>query len=179
VSDLVEGIHKSDSTTAAWREEIKLSIQRVGGPRKADWQAIGTIVGFIVLAGAVWIRPVELQGAYLRDQMKELGHEFKNHCALPLHREGQVRIDALEKVVLEKAAYNAAGIRELDAKLQKEYQLMDASVRERVGAVEHEVRERWVVDRSGIEKIADKTEKTLNRIAVLETLLDIKNHKTP
>jgi hypothetical protein len=56
---------------------------------------------------------------------------------------------------------------------------MDASVRERVGAVEREVRDRWIIDKSGIEKITDKMEHNMNRIAVLETIVNQKKEKTP
>jgi len=36
--------------------------------------------------------------------------------------------------------------------------------------VEREVRERWIIDSAGLDKIVDKMEKTLKRVVVLETL---------
>lgn len=168
VVKLVGDLSSSFDRVEAQIQSLALLVERVGAPKQANWFAIvGTSVSVVLLC-------VTLGGLVLLPMSKEINRwqvwsDYHEH--LELHPVGKSRIDALEKSVLERAANNAAGIRELDVKLQKEYQLIDASIRERVGAVEREVRERWVVDSSGLQKIADKTEKISSRIDVLEALL--------
>lgn len=41
----------------------------------------------------------------------------------------------------------------------------------RIDALERELRERWIIDSAGLDKIFDRTEKVLNRLIVLETKL--------
>jgi hypothetical protein len=163
VSDLVVAVRKQGEQMGA----LAIAIERSGAPKQANWFAlIGTAISVTLLF-------ITLGGLVLLPMAKEINRfEVWNekHGDLELHPVGKTRIDALEKSVLERAAVNAAGIRELDVKLQKEYQLIDAGVRERVAAVERELRERWIIDSGGISKISDKTENILNRITVLETI---------
>ena len=146
-------------------QSLALALQQVGAPKQANWFAlIGAGVSvtlLIVTIGGLVLLP-------MGKEINRLEDWHQKHSDLELHPVGKTRIDALERSVLERAAVNADGIRDLDVKLQKEYQLIDASIRDRVGAVEREVRERWVVDANGLQKIAEKTETTLSRFAVLE-----------
>lgn len=166
VVKLVGDLSSSFDRVESQIQQLALLIERVSAPKQANWFAIvGTGVSVVLLF-------LTVGGLVLLPMTKELSrweHWQEEHIKLDLHPKGQVRLDALEKVVTERAAVNAAGIKDLDIKLQKEYQLMDASVRERVGAVERELRERWIFDADGIEKISDKQEKVLNRLAILET----------
>jgi hypothetical protein len=167
VGDLTTGFDRVEAQI----QNLSILIERVSAPKAANWLAL------IATGTSVTLLFITIGALVLLPMTKEITHLQAwngRHGDLELHPVGKTRIDALEKSVLERAAINANGIRELDVKLQKEYQLMDASVRERVGAVEREVRERWVVDSAGLQTIADKTEKALSRITVLETKLEAK-----
>lgn len=168
VGELSRSVSEATERVETQIHGLAVALERVGAPKQANWLAlVGASVSVVLLCvtiGSLVLMPIS-------KEINRFESWQEHHDNLELHPVGKTRIDALEKSVLERAAINAAGIRDLDVKLQKEYQLMDASVRERVGASEREVRERWVFDAAGLKKIEDNTAENCNRITVLETLL--------
>lgn len=170
IGELTTGFGEFTKTVESQFRSMAVLLERVAAPKQTNW---AVLVGVSVSVTMLFIT---IGGLVLYPMSKEfngLAAWREKHSDLELHPVGKTRIDALEKAVTERAEMNAAGIRELDAKLQKEYQLMDASVRERVGSVEREVRERWVVDKAGIEGVSDKTDAVKDTILAMQSRITV------
>lgn len=121
VSDLVGAVRKQGEQMGL----LAIAIERSSAPKRTEWLAIiGTAIGSSLLfisIGTLVLTP-------MNKEMHALEIWRQKHIDLELHPVGKSRIDALEKNLLEHATVNAAGIRELDTKLQVEMRLLDGFV---------------------------------------------------
>jgi len=175
----------SDQTTILDRVEgqiqaLALALKDVGAPKQANWFAlIGTAVSVTLLfitLGSLVLFPISKEIAHLQAWSE-------HHGDLELHPVGKTRIDALEKSALERAAINATGIRELDAKLQAEMRLLNSAIVKEVALLDTRLQRemQFISEESkNIAAVAEKNFQELklhgspalrDRITVLETIL--------
>lgn len=171
VKDLASVVRQHGENIELQFRGLHVAITSAAGPRQTNWGTLISAALLTMAVGGASLSPLYLRMSDVQNSLAKSELKFETHEKLDLHPVGENRIDAMEDELRAASVRNAKGITELDVKLQKEYQLIDANVRERVNAVEREVSSRWVIDGTALQKIQDSVAANNVRLAVIEVEL--------
>lgn len=190
VRELAQGVQKQWQQTEAQYSQLLVAVERAAAPRKTDWHLVLGAVGLILALGAAAFSPMMLRTNDLQDTVNRMQSSFSAHERLNLHPVGESKISAIEADLKERSQRNTEAIREIDAKLQKEYVLIDAAIRERVMALDKELKDKDEKQEAALrlfraqvsdehKVLSDRIHETLptlqQRVAVLEALISVRS----
>lgn len=113
-------------------QALVVAVTTATGPHKTDYGVAISAVFLVITIGSLVLYPM---GKELNVAVADL----REHQRLTLHPVGESRINALEVLLKDGRDRNSDSIRELDAKLQKETQLTDSNIRERVAELQKQL----------------------------------------
>lgn len=141
VRQLTQLLQKHSEEIEAQIKSLLVAVTSAAGPRKTDWHLVLGGVGLVLAIGAAVFSPLLLRINDLQIVVEKHSVDLRDHAKLPLHPVGETRINALETSLRERGQTNAANIRELDTKLQKEYGVINDAMKERVGFNASEIKD--------------------------------------
>ena len=132
VRSLAASVRQQGDNFDLQMRQLHVAVTSAAGPRKMQWEAIIAAVALIMAIGASALSPLYLRMADVQTDLKEEQLARTAHEQLKLHPVGETRINAMEQILKEGRDRNSEAIRELDAKLQKEYSLINDTLKERL-----------------------------------------------
>ena len=124
MTELTSIVREQGKTSETQIQGLLVAVTTAAGPRKTDWGTIIASVGLVMVIGAAAFSPLYLRVGDLQTTDIRFEERFERHRELTLHPVGQAKVDSLEKSLIESKITLKEEIEKLDAKLQKEYQLM-------------------------------------------------------
>jgi hypothetical protein len=134
-------------------------------PRRTDWGVLigggGLLVSIVIAIGGMAIVPLQMRTSDAHFRLDRIDTKVDDEIKLPIKPVVEVRMNTMEALLREKQVQNTEAIKDLDIKLQKEFSLVNGTIKDRVAELQKtydEVR----INGSNI---------TRERLAVIETLI--------
>lgn len=141
VRDLTSAVRTQGDQTDAQIRNLLVSVTAAAGPRKTDWALLIGAIGLILAIGAAAFSPMLLRINDLYTKQDKTEERMREHELLRLHPVGESRLNAIEEAMKTAVGINPQGIRDLDNKLQREFNLATKNVIEKVDALRTVVEE--------------------------------------
>jgi hypothetical protein len=162
---MANAIQRQSEKTDAQMSGLLVAVTNANAPRKTDYNAV-IGAGLLILAiGSAAFSPMMLRLNDSQTSIEKLQGKYEMLSERPMTPVTDVRITTMESALKEKAVVNSIAIRELDEKLQREFNLVNASIKEHVTILQKDLE--TVREHGG--------QNARERISVLET--ELKNLK--
>lgn len=149
-----QGEHTADEV-----QKLMIAITQAAAPKKADMNAVFAGIGVVITIAVLAFTPLWIEVGRGMERDKELRIAIDDHSKQELHPVGKAKIEMLTVQLNEKAAANTAAIRDLDTKLQNEYQLVSAAIKEQVNGMNASSVDRRLQSAKEIAELAHRLEK--------------------
>lgn len=170
VGDLAQSIsHRTDeiyrrieglaTQTNADIKQLMIGLEHAAAPKKADMNAVFAGIGVVITIAVLAFTPLWIEVGRGMERDKELRVAIDAHNSLELHPVGKAKIEMLAAQLTKETASNSQGIRDLDTKLQNEYQLVSAAIKEQVKAMNDSSVDRRAQSAKEIADLAHRIEK--------------------
>lgn len=172
INDLGDTVKRQGEQTNQQIQGLMVAVTSASGPRKTDWHLLVSLGLFTLAIGAIVFAPLQSRMSVHEHQADGIVARFDEHNKLQLHPVGASRIEALEVAMREKATANTIAIKELDVKLQNEYQLLNKNLEVRIAAADVRLQQEIGVVQKQVEEVKNNGSPiTRERLSVIEEKL--------
>lgn len=141
IKDLASIIRNQAAETDRQIGQLTVAVANAQAPRKTDWSTLMGGVALMMAIGTAAFSPMLLRINDAQSSISGLDDKLTEHMQLPMHQVGEVKVAALERMQDERVKFLENQIKELDVKLQKEFVLVNATIREQISTAEKKLEE--------------------------------------
>ena len=132
VQNLTTAVRENSIAMEDKLERITIAVTQAQAPKKTDWSIIISGILLIMAIGSAVFWPLNQTSQNNKADIQSLTLKFEDHQKLNLHPVGAAIIDRIEKKLEDHITLNQRDMDMLDAKLQKEYLLVTADIKNKV-----------------------------------------------
>ena len=181
---LREQMSRGQNDTQEKLGQLAITVSKISVPRGADPNTLIQLGLLILAVGSIIFATLGQRITSIESVNENQTALFAAHEKLPLHPVGQARIDALEKRIDKQERDTTSAIEHLDLKLQKEYELMNATVDSRIRELDDRVQREFQSALDNTDKRAQTIQQTSDlirerneaRLTKLENWIIVREH---
>lgn len=160
VSEMAVSIRENATNTNQKIDSLIVAVTQAQAPKKTDWGLFISAIGLILALGAAVLIPLNNATNDNKSRMEAYHESMVEHQKMDMHPVGWAKVQALDQKYDRAQLDMVERDKSLDIKIQKEYQLMNETVKAEIVALDLRLQREFMLvnDRNGarLDKIESR-----------------------